>query len=149
MRSGCAKKNGYDGSGVACPQCRQTADFQGYRPLRPLSLLGPIALQRAYYCCHRCGGVVPWDQRVGLTAKRLTPAAEELVTLMGTTGESFEEAAKKLLPKMASLRLSESTVQRTSEAAGKRLATLWAEKKSLGGPTPWSWRKDARGVTCA
>jgi hypothetical protein len=106
-------------------------------------------LQRAYYFCHRCGGVVPWDQRVGLTAKRLTPAAEELVTLMGTSGESFEEAAAKLLPKMASLRLSESTVQRTSEAAGGRLARLFAEKKSLGGPTPWSWRKDARGVPCA
>jgi hypothetical protein len=68
---------------------------------------------------------------------------------MGTTGESFEEAAEKLLPKMASLRLSESTVQRTSEAAGGRLAKLLEENKVLGGPTPWPWRKDARGVTCA
>jgi hypothetical protein len=84
-----------------------------------------------------------------LTAKRLTPAAEELVTLMGTTGESFEEAAEKLLPKMASLRLSESTVQRTSEAAGQRLAKLLDENKTLGGPTPWTWHKDARGTTCA
>jgi hypothetical protein len=93
--------------------------------------------------------VVPWDQRVGLTAKRLTPAAEELVTLMGTTGESFAEAAEKLLPKMASLRLSASTVQRTSETAGGRLVQLHQEKKVLGGPTPWSWWKDAQGVTCA
>lgn len=91
----------------------------------------------------------PWDRCVGLTAKRLTPGAEELVTLMGTTGESFEAAATKLLPKMASLRLSESTVQRTSEAAGQRLAELFKEKKTLGGPTPWTWRKDARGTTCA
>lgn len=86
---------------------------------------------------------------MGLTAKRLTPAAEELVTLAGTTGESFEGAAQTLLPKMASLRLSEATVQRTSEAAGQRLATLWEEKKALGGPTPWAWYPDARGVTCA
>ena len=106
-------------------------------------------MHRAYYYCHRCGGVCPWDDRVGLTAKRLTPAAEELVTLMGTTGESFEEAAEKLLPKMASLRLSESTVQRTSEAAGQRLAKLFDENKTLGGPTPWTWHKDARGTTCA
>lgn len=68
---------------------------------------------------------------------------------MGTTGESFEEAAEKLLPKMASLRLSESTVQRTSEAAGQRLAKLLDENKTLGGPTPWTWHKDARGTTCA
>jgi hypothetical protein len=84
-----------------------------------------------------------------LTAKRLTPAAEELVTLAGTTGESFAEAAEKLLPKMASLRLSESAVQRTSEAAGRRLAELLDERKTLGGPTPWAWREDARGVSCA
>lgn len=86
---------------------------------------------------------------MGLTAKRLTPAAEELVTLAGTTGESFEEAAQTLLPKLASLRLSESTVQRTSEAAGQRLAQLGQENKTLGGPTPWRWCKDAGGTTCA
>lgn len=134
---------------MTCPACAQTAKFQGYRLLRPLSLLGPIALWRAYYYCRRCGGVVPWDLRVGLTAKRLTPAAEELVALAGTTGESFAEASAKLLPKMASLRLPESTVQRTSEAAGRRLAKFWEAKKTLGGPTPWAWHKDARGRTCA
>jgi hypothetical protein len=114
-----------------------------------LSILGPIPLQRAYYYCHRCGGHFPWDQTVGLTPKRLTPGAEELTTLAGTTGESFQEAAEKLLPKMAALRLSESTVQRTSEAAGQRLRLLLKEQKVLGGPTPWDWHKDARGTSCA
>jgi hypothetical protein len=84
-----------------------------------------------------------------LTPKRLTPGAEELATMAGTTGESFQEAAAKLLPKMASIRLSESTVQRTSEAAGRRLRNLLEQQKVLGGPTPWAWHKDARGVTCA
>jgi hypothetical protein len=86
---------------------------------------------------------------VGLTAKHLTPGAEELVTLAGTTGESFKEAAEKLLPRMAAVRLSESSVQRTSEAAGKRLRQLLQEDKVLGGPTLWQWHKDARGKTCA
>lgn len=143
------KKNGYQGSGVTCPHCGQTAEFQGYRRLRPLSILGPICFRRAYYYCHRCGGLTPWDQEVGLTAKRLTPAAEELTTLAGTLCNSFEEAAAKALPKLAALRLSESTVQRTSEAAGQRLDQLLLEKKVLGGPTPWDWHKDARGRTCA
>jgi hypothetical protein len=84
-----------------------------------------------------------------LTPKRLTPGAEELTTLAGTTGESFQEAAEKLLPKMAAIRLSESTVQRTSEAAGRRWRQLLQEHKVLGGPTPWTWHKDARGITCA
>jgi hypothetical protein len=79
----------------------------------------------------------------------LTPAAEELTTLAGTTGESFQEAAAKLLPKMASLRVSTSTVQRTSEAAGRRLRALLQQQKVLGGPTPWTWHKDANGKSCA
>ena len=112
--------------------------------------MGPIPLHRAYYYCHRCGGQFPWDAAVGLTPRRLTPGAEELTTMAGTTGESFQEAAEKILPKMASLRLSESTAQRTSETAGRRLRDLLLEqKKVLGGPTPWNWHKDARGKKCA
>lgn len=106
-------------------------------------------MHRAYYYCHRCGGHVPWDAAVGLTPKRLTPAAEELTTLAGTTGESFHEAATKLLPKLAALRMSASTVQRTSEAAGRRLRAVLHKQHVFGGPTPWRWYKDARGRTCA
>lgn len=134
---------------MTCSKCGQSADFQGYRPLNPLSIVGPIALQRAYYYCHRCGGVVPWDAEVGLTPKHLTPAAEELTAMAGTVSNSFAEGAKRVLTKMAAMKLSESTVQRTSEAAGHRLGELLKEKKVLGGPTPWRWRKDARGKTCA
>jgi hypothetical protein len=134
---------------VTCPKCGQSADFQGYRPLNPLSIVGPIPLQRAYYYCHRCGGLVPWDQEVGLTPKHLTPAAEELTAMAGTVSNSFAEGAKRVLTKMAAMKLSESTVQRTSEAAGHRLGELLKEKKALGGPTPWRWHQDARGKTCA
>lgn len=134
---------------MTCPTCNQSADFQGYRPLKPLSILGPIALQRAYYYCHRCGGTVPWDEQVGLTPKRLTPAAEELTTLAGTVSNSFGEGAERVLTKLAAMKLSESTVQRTSEAAGHRLGELLKKKKVLGGPKPWRWHKDARGMTCA
>ena len=134
---------------MTCPKCGQSADFQGFRSLTPLSIMGPVSLKRAYYYCHRCGGTTPWDAEVGLTPKRLTPAAEELVTLAGTVSNSFAEASEKVLPKMAALKLSESSVQRISESAGHRLGELLKEKKVLGGPTPWQWHKDARGKTCA
>ena len=84
-----------------------------------------------------------------MTPQRLTPAAEELTTLAGITGESFREAAKTLLTKLASIRLCESTVQRTSEAAGRRLRELLQQRKVLGGPKHWTWHQDARGKTCA
>jgi hypothetical protein len=113
-------------------------------------LLGELTVHRAYYYCHRCGqGLFPWDAVVGLTPKRLTPGAERAVSLGGLLTDSFEEAAEKVLPELSGLRLSETTVQRTTEAAGERLGKHLDEGKVLGGPTPWDWRQDAEGKTCA
>jgi len=86
---------------------------------------------------------------VGLTPKRLTPGAERAVSLTGLLTDSFAEAAEKVLPELSGLRLSETTVQRTTEAAGERLGTLLEQGKVFGGPTPWDWRQDAEGKTCA
>lgn len=115
-----------------------------------MSLLGELTLQRGYYYCHRCGqGLFPWDEDVGLTPKRLTPGAERAVSLAGLLTDSFEEAAVKVLPELAGLRLSETTVQRTTEAAGERLGMHLDQGKVLGGPSRWDWRQDAEGKTCA
>jgi hypothetical protein len=115
-----------------------------------LSLLGEIACRRAYYYCHRCGqGAFPWDEAVGLTAKRLTPAAEQVVSMAGVVCNSFAEAADTVLRTLAGLRLCESTVQRTAEDAGQRLGQLQTDGKTLGFAQPWDWHRDARGRTCA
>ena len=50
---------------------------------------------------------------------------------------------------MASLRLSESTVQRTTEGTGARLAALGAAGVTFGPATPWDWHRDAQGRTVA
>jgi hypothetical protein len=135
---------------VTCPTCGQAAKFQDYRPRTPLSLLGPLPLKRAYYCCGRCGhGLAPFDQTVGLTAQRLTPAAERLTSLAGLLSDSFEEAAEKVLPEMSGLRLSEATATRTTEAAGERLGEWLAGGHTLGSPPRWDWHRDAQGRTCA
>jgi hypothetical protein len=86
---------------------------------------------------------------VGLTAKRLTPAAEQVASMAGVASNSFGEAADQVLRTMAGLRLSESTVQRTAEDAGARLGQLLAAGKMLGFPQPWDWQRDAKGRTCA
>ncbi len=115
-----------------------------------MSLLGALTVSRAYYICHRCGhGLFPWDAEVGLTPKRLTPGAERAVSLAGLLSDSFEEAAEKVLPELAGLRLSETTAQRTTEAAGKRLGEHLVHGGVLGGPKPWEWHRDAEGKTCA
>ena len=57
------------------------------------------------------------DGQLGLTAGDLSRGAAELAALAGTLG-SFAEAATKTLPKLAGLRISESTVERTTERVG-------------------------------
>lgn len=93
--------------------------------------------------------MIPWDRSVGLTARSFTPAAERLVCLAGTVSAGFAEAAEQVLPEMAGLRVAETTVQRTTEAVGQRLAEHWRSGRTLGFSKPWAWQRDAQGRTCA
>ncbi len=75
------------------------------------TLGGPVTCNRAYYYCGLCAkGSCPWDQRVGLTTHRLSPAVERLATLCGAVADSFEKGTE-LLQETAGVRLSESTVE--------------------------------------
>jgi len=83
--------------------------------------MGPIAVSAAYYHCRHCRrGHKPWEQTLRLKPTALTPASEEIVALAGVLG-SFADGAERVLQKMAGLRLAESTVERTTEAAGQRV----------------------------
>ncbi len=114
-----------------------------------MSLLGDLHFSRAYYHCSHCGtGLVPLDQKAGLTAHHLTPAAAEVVSLLALES-SFAHAGELTLRKSAGLRLSESTVERTTESAGERLLKLLAEGETFATPKPWEWQHDALGHTCA
>jgi hypothetical protein len=86
---------------------------------------------------------------VGLTPKRLTPAAEQAVRLAGAVCNRFQEAASRVLGTLAGLHLSESATQRTAEAAGDRVGQVWSQGRTLGFPQSWSWHRDADGKTCA
>ena len=108
-----------------------------------------MRLARAYYYCPRCrSGHCPWDAALRLAGGDLTPAAEELVSLAGLLA-SFAEAAGKVLPRLAGLRLAESTAERATEAAGARLARRRAAGQTFGPARDWPWGTDALGRTCA
>jgi hypothetical protein len=112
--------------------------------------MGSVHCERGYYYCGRCGaGLAPWDRAVGLTLRSFTPATERLVCLAGTLSDGFEEAATKVLPEMAGLKVAETTVQRTTEAAGARVAGHLHAGGTFAFPHPWDWHKDAHGRTCA
>jgi hypothetical protein len=132
-----------------CPRCKKLARFVGYRDKTLVGLLGEVRLQRGYYHCADCGeGFFPWDETLRIAADRLTPGAREIVSLAGIQ-ESFGKAASRTLLKLAGLRLSESTVERTTETAGSRLAERRRQGECFGPNRPYAWNRDAHGKTCA
>jgi hypothetical protein len=114
-----------------------------------VTLLGNVCLKRHYYHCTRCtAGFYPWDGVLHLTAPALSPGAEEVACIAGVQS-SFAEASRKGLRRLAGLRLSESTVERTTEAAGRRAAQALADGATFGPKEAWAWHKDADGQTVA
>lgn len=68
-----------------------------------------------------------------------------MVCQAGLLTDSFAEAAEKVLPKQTGLHIGESTVERTTEDAGKRLGD-WLEKGiTLGQDVQWCWHRDNDG----
>lgn len=134
---------------MSCPHCQEAAKFVNYRPKTFVSLLGEVPLQRAYYHCPHChAGFVPWDQTLRLSADALTPGTREVTCLVGILS-SFAEGSTTALPKLTGLRLSESTVERTTEAAGQDIGARLANGEVFGPARDWDWHKDAEGKTCA
>jgi hypothetical protein len=114
-----------------------------------VSLLGDIRLDRAYYHCSHCHhGHFPWDETLKMSPQRLTPGAQEVTALAGIQ-ESFGKAALRSLRKLAGLCLCESTVERTTEAAGQRLGEQLQQGKVFGEAKPWQWNTDSAGQSCA
>lgn len=133
---------------MVCQHCQHDARFVERRPKTYTSLVGNIRLNRCYYHCRACGrGHLPWVQELGLTDNALTPAAAEITCIAGVQ-TSFAKASEITLRKLSGLRLSESTVERTTEATGERLDGLLKDRVRLGAPCAWKWQRDARGRTC-
>jgi hypothetical protein len=71
------------------------------------------------------------------------------VTTLAGIQESFGKAAGRTLLKLSGLRLSESTVERTTEAGGDRLGTCLSRGEVFGPQADWDWNADTAGKTCA
>ena len=120
-----------------------------WRKKHVVSSLGEVALACPYYHCWHCrSSDRSWQEALCLGKHCLTVAGEELVCLAGLLS-SFGEAAKKTLRKLSGMRLSESTVRRTTEDAGARLRQMLDEKITFQAPESWQWNRDAEGRSCA
>jgi len=134
---------------VTCPHCGLAAEFHAHRPRKAYSLVGTVHYHRAYYYCRRCGkSVSPFDHDAGMTTRSLTPGLERVATLAGAVADSFEKGAD-LLEEMAGVWISERTVTRTTEDAGRRLADAVRAGAAFGPKVDWPWHKDYDGKKCA
>lgn len=114
-----------------------------------MTVLGQVRVSRAYYHCPAChAGHCPRDAALGLTTVDLSRGAAEAVALAGVL-TSFAEAARKVLPRLAGLRVGESTVERATERVGADVGGRLAAGEVFGPRAAWKWSTDADGRTVA
>ncbi|MDQ3549652.1 MAG: ISKra4 family transposase [Chloroflexota bacterium] len=113
-----ARGTGKAGPRVSCA-CGGQATFEGYRSKAVQTLVGWIAVRRAYYHCPACHhGQVPLDQSLALGRDSHSPMVRRLASQFGAL-VPFAQAAATLAD-AASIQLSPSTVRVVSEAVGAR-----------------------------
>lgn len=105
---------------MTCEHCGYAAKFHSYQERRVVTAHGAVRVRRAYYYCGRCQqSFLPYDDALGLVDE-ISPGLRPLVCLAGTLAP-FADAARDVLQRFAGVRLSESTVLRTTEGEGERL----------------------------
>ena len=112
----------YLGPTVPCRRCQQPAQYAGRHAKTFESVLGPLALARAYYHCAACAaGFCPRDAALGLAGTTLSPAVTRMVGIVGAM-VSFVEG-HGLLHDLAGVEVEAKQVERTAEALGRAIAT--------------------------
>lgn len=95
-----------------------------------LTVHGPIRVRRAYYYCGRCRhSFLPYDAALGLVDE-ISPGLMPLVCLAGTLAP-FADAAEDVLQRFAGVRVSASTVLRSTEGEGERLRAQQKEGRMV------------------
>ncbi len=134
---------------MTCPHCGRAAELHSHRGHTSFSPVGPIRYRRAPSLRRTCGeGLSPFDRDAGLTARDLTPAPERVAAPAGAVADSFEEAAA-LPEEMSGARAPESTVERTTEDAGRRPADAVVARATFGPGADRPWHRGYDGRRCA
>ena len=101
---------GYRGPRVPCGQGHE-AEFVSYREKVIDTVLGPVALRRAWYHCTDCGhSLAPRDDELGVAGASMSPGLAAMNDLAAAAGP-FAGAAR-LLEKLAGVRLTARRFER-------------------------------------
>jgi hypothetical protein len=129
---------------VTCAYCEYAAKFHSYQQRRVLTVHGEVKVRRAYYYCGRCKqSFLPYDEVLGLVDE-ISPGLMPLVCLAGTLAP-FADAAEDVLKRFAGVRVSASTVLRSTEGEGERLRAQQKEGRMVEPTQPepkWTARRE-------
>lgn len=123
----------YRGPRLACGQAHH-AGFVGYRVKHLRTVLGPVAVRRAYYHCATChAGVIPKDRDRDIVATSFSPGVRRLMGRVG--GKEPFGAGRRDLEELAGIRVRTKAVERVTEALGAEVEVVaQAEREAaLGG----------------
>lgn len=116
-----AADGGYRGHRIDCGAGHQ-GEFVAYRDKTIATVLGPVALRRAWYHCAACGhGLAPRDDELGVAGTSLTPGLRKMIDRAGAA-VPFAPAGR-LLADLAGVQVNAKAVQRAAEADGRAAAT--------------------------
>jgi hypothetical protein len=121
---------GHRGQRIDCGSAH-VAEFVGYRTKMIETVLGPVAVRRAYYHCASCGrGVVPRDDELGVAGVSLSPGLRKM-TARVAAAVPFAKAAD-LLAELAGIRLPAKRIERSAETDGATAAArITAESAAI------------------
>jgi len=112
----------YRGPRLDCGQGHPAA-FVEYRRKEVLTVLAPVAVQRAYYHCAAChAGVIPKDQALDIVATSFSPGVRRLMGRVG--GKEAFAAGRQDLEELAGVVVQTKAVERVAEALGAQIETL-------------------------
>jgi len=115
-----AADTGHHGPRIGCRE-GHAASFVGYRTKTIQTVLGAVAVRRAYYHCTGCGhGVVPRDEQLGVSDASLSPGLRK-VAARAAAAAPFAKAAE-LLAELAGIRLNPKRIERSAETDGAAAA---------------------------
>lgn len=117
-----ADGGGYRGATIACGQGHES-EFVDYREKQLLTVLGEVAVRRAYYHCATCArGVLPKDQELDIVGSSFSPGVRRMMGHVGAK-QPFVEGRKDL-EKLAGIKVKTKAVERVAEAIGEQIEEL-------------------------
>jgi hypothetical protein len=120
---------GHRGPRVRCGNGHQ-ARFAGYRDKSFDTVLGLVAVTRAWYHCPECGrGFAPRDAELGVAGQSMSPGLAAMND-RAAGAVPFAQAAR-LLEELAGVRLTAKRAERAAEASGAAVAAAARGRAAL------------------